>query len=134
MDFEKWRGHGPLPPIIAGPVFTKKVVPKNPGNYLKLRPKNPGTRNARLSFYMRKLTTQIRKSLISTPHFSFTYFIKGFYYINFYFMMFVQRVLNFPQPLPVYVLTYTVFSKINIILPLWVTFIMLGSSQMNKVF
>ena len=48
-------------------------------------------------------------------------------------MMFVQRGLNFPQPLSVQVVTYAVFSKINIILPLWVTFIMLGSSQINKV-
>ena len=64
-------------------VLTKKVVPKNPGNYLKLRPKNPGTGNARLSFYMRKFTTQIRKSLISIPHLSFTYSIKGFYYLIF---------------------------------------------------
>ena len=75
-------------------ILTKKVVPKNlgtylklrpktPGTYLKLRPKNPGTQNARLSFYMRKHTTHIRKSLISTPHFSFTYFIKGFYYLTF---------------------------------------------------
>ena len=90
------------------PILTKKVAPKNPGTYLKLRsknpgtyqnltPKNPGTQNARLSFYMRKLTTQIRKSLVSTPRFSFTYFIKGFYC----FMMFVQRFLNFPQPLSV---------------------------------
>ena len=29
-------------------ILTKNVVPKNPGNYLKLRPKNPGTRKARL--------------------------------------------------------------------------------------
>ena len=75
-------------------ILTTKVAPKNPGTYLKLRPKNPetylkerpknpGTRNARLSVYMRKLTTQIRKSLISTPHFSFAYFIKGFYYLTF---------------------------------------------------
>ena len=86
-------------------ILTKEVAPKNPGTYLKLRPKNPGTylklrpkslgtdlklrpknpgtRNTRLSVYMRKLTTQIRKSLISTPHFSFTYFIKGFYYLAF---------------------------------------------------
>ena len=41
-------------------ILTKKVASKNPGAYLKLRPKNPETRNARLSFYMRKLTTQIR--------------------------------------------------------------------------
>ena len=60
-----------------------KLIPKNPETYLKLRPKNPGNRNATLSFYMRKLTTQIRKSLISTPRFSFTYFIKGFYYLTF---------------------------------------------------
>ena len=53
------------------------------------------------SFYMRRFTTQIRKSLISTSHFSFTYFIKGFYYSNFCFMMFVQRVLNFLQLLSV---------------------------------
>ena len=65
-------------------ILTKKVAPKNPGTYLKLRPKNPGTRNARLSVYMRKLTTQIRKSWISTPRFSFTYFIKGFYYLTFF--------------------------------------------------
>ena len=64
-------------------ILTKKVVPKNPGNYLKLRPKNPRTRNARLFFYMRKFTSQIRKSLISTPHLSFTYFVKGFYYLTF---------------------------------------------------
>ena len=75
-------------------ILTKKVAPKNPGTYLKLRPKNPepylklrpknpGTRNATLSFYMRKLTTQIRKSLITTPRFSFTYFVKGFYYFTF---------------------------------------------------
>ena len=102
-------------------ILTKKVATKNLGTYLKLRQKNPGTRNAKLSVYMRKLTTQIRKSLILTPHFSFTYFI----YL-FCFMMFVQRVLNFPQPL-------SVFPKINIMLPLWVTFIMLGSSPMNKV-
>ena len=49
-------------------IFTKKVVPKNLGN-----------RNARLSFYVRKFTTQTRKSLISTPHLSFIYFILGFY-------------------------------------------------------
>ena len=54
-------------------ILTKKVTPKNPGTCLKLRPKNPGIRNARLSVYMRKLTTQIRKPLISTPHFSFTF-------------------------------------------------------------
>ena len=78
-------------------ILTKKVAPQNPGTYLKLRPKNSGTLNVRLSFYMRKLTTQIRKSLISTPRFSFTYFIKGFYC----FMMFVHRVLNFPQTLSV---------------------------------
>ena len=42
-------------------ILTKKVVPKNPGTYLKLRPKNLGTRNARLSFYVRKFTTQIRR-------------------------------------------------------------------------
>ena len=41
--------------------------------------------------------------------------------------------LNFPQPLSVQVVTYAVFSRINIILPLWVTFIMLGSNQMDKV-
>ena len=75
-------------------ILTKKVAPRNPGTYLKLRPKspktylklrpkNPGTRNARLSVCMRKLTTQIRKSLISTPRFSFTYFIRGFYYLTF---------------------------------------------------
>ena len=64
-------------------ILTKKVAPKNPGTYLKLRPKNPGARNATRSFCMRKLTAQIRKSLISTPHFSFTYFIKGFYYLTF---------------------------------------------------
>ena len=64
-------------------ILTKKVAPKSLGTYLKLRPKNPGTWNAKLSHYMRKLTTQIRKSLISTPRFSFTYFIKGFYYLTF---------------------------------------------------
>ena len=62
-------------------ILTKKVAPKNPGTYLKLRLKNPGThlnlrpktprtRNARLSFYMRKLAT-----LISILRFSFNYFI-----------------------------------------------------------
>ena len=51
-------------------ILTKKVAPKNPGTYLKLRLKTPRTRNARLSFYMRKLAT-----LISTLRFSFTYFI-----------------------------------------------------------
>ena len=75
-------------------ILTKKVAPKipgtylelrpkNPGTYLKLRPKNPGTWNATLSSYMRKLTTQIRQFLIPTPRFSFTYFIKGFYYLTF---------------------------------------------------
>ena len=60
-----------------------KLRPKNPETYLKLRTENPGTRNTRLSVHMRKLTTQIRKSLTSTPHFSFTYFIKRFYYLTF---------------------------------------------------
>ena len=64
-------------------ILTKKVAPKNPETYLKLSPKNPGTQNARFSIYMRKLTTQIRMSLILTPHFSFTYFTKGFYYLTF---------------------------------------------------
>ena len=31
-------------------ILTRKVVPKIPRTYLKLRPKNPGTPNARLSF------------------------------------------------------------------------------------
>ena len=52
-------------------ILTKKVVPKN-----------PGTGNARLSFYVRKFTTQMGRSFISTPHLSFTYFIKGFYHLT----------------------------------------------------
>ena len=54
-------GGGPLPITNGGvpcAILTKKVVPKSPGSYLKLRPKNPGIRNARLSFYVRKFTTQ----------------------------------------------------------------------------
>ena len=31
-------------------ILTRKVVPKNPGTYLKLRPKKSGTRNTRLPF------------------------------------------------------------------------------------
>ena len=85
-------------------ILTLKVVPKNPGTYLKLRPKNPGTRNTRLFFLVRKLTTQIRKSNDSTISLCFT--------------MFVPRVLNFLQLLSVQVTTYKMLSKINIILPL----------------
>ena len=79
-----YSGGGNLYPYQTGVChFDQKVVHKNPGTHLKLRPKNPGIQNARLSFYMRKFTTEIRKSLISTPHLSFTYFIKGFYYLTF---------------------------------------------------
>ena len=78
-----WRGVTSTHNKQGCAILTKKVVPKNPGTYLKLRLKYPGSRNARLSFYLRKFTTQIRKSLISTPHLSFTYFIEGFYYLTF---------------------------------------------------
>ena len=62
--------------------FDKKSSIKNLGTYLKLRPKNLGTQNARLSFFVRKFATQIRKSLISNPHLSFIYFIKGCYFLT----------------------------------------------------
>ena len=85
-------------------ILTSKVVPKIPGIYLKLRPKNPRTRNIRLFILVNKLITQIRKSKDFTISLCFT--------------MFVLRVLNFLQLLSVQVTTYKMHSKINIILPL----------------
>ena len=78
-------------------ILTKKVVPKNPGNYLKLRPKNPGTRNARLSFYFYHPN---KKILDIKSTFEFYLFYQRILLFNFCFM-FMQRVLNFLQLLSV---------------------------------
>ena len=58
------RGYAILTAKVAPKIreLTLKLRPKNPETYLKKRPKNEGIRNASLSVYMRKLTTQIRKS------------------------------------------------------------------------
>ena len=81
--------------------FWSKVVPQNVGTYLKLTPKNLGTQNARLSFWVKKFTTQIKKSLISTPHLSFHLFYQkiilklGSNWWTYCFTVLVQRVLKF---------------------------------------
>ena len=98
--------------------MTSKVVPKNPGTCLKLRPKNPGPQNSRLFFSVRKLTIKKRKSKDSIIS-----LCSG--------TMFVLRVLNFLQLLSVSFTTYKMLSKINIILPLWIIFILLRSSLHN---
>ena len=64
---------------------------------LLLRPKNPGTRNARLSLLVRKFTTEIKKILDINSTFEFYLFYQRILPFNFCFMMFVQSVLNFLQ-------------------------------------
>ena len=66
-------------------ILTKKVVPQNPGTYLKLRTKNPGTPNARLSVYMRKLATQIKVLDINST-FQLYLFYQGILLLNFLFV------------------------------------------------
>ena len=83
------------------PFWPKVVVPWNVGTYLKLTPKNLGTQNARLSFWVKNVTNQIKKSLISCPHLSFHLFYQkiilklGSNWWTYCFTVLVQRVLKF---------------------------------------
>ena len=77
--------------VPKNPGTYQTLRPKNPGTYPTLRPKSPGTRSTSLSSRVRKLTTQIIESLISTPHLRFIYFIN----ISFLFCDICAKSLNF---------------------------------------
>ena len=101
-----WAGGGEVTSALNKPgcsILTKTVVvPKNPGTHLKLRPKNPGTRNASLSFLLsEKIYHPDKKVLDINSTFELYLFHQRILLFNFCVMMFVRRVLNFLQLLSV---------------------------------
>ena len=99
-----WRGGGgggvaPTHNKWGCAILTKIVVPKNPGTYLKLRPKKSGNLSARLSFLLCEKIYHPDRDINST--FEFYLFYQRILLFNFCFTMFVQRVLNFLQLLSV---------------------------------
>ena len=83
-------------------ILTKQVTPKNPGTYLKLRPKNPGAYLKLRPKKSRNLKCQALCLYEKTHHpDQKVLHINSTFQFYFCFMMFVQRVLDFPQPLSV---------------------------------
>ena len=111
-----------------------KIETQKSGNLPKIETQKSGNPKHQAFRLHEKTYHPDQKVLDINSTFQFYLFDQRILLFNFCFMIICAESFKFSSTtISLSCDIYAVFSKINIILPLWVTFIMLGSSQMNNV-